>query len=891
MDHIFAFKILMLLLTVSLRNAQIWYEAPEPYQFLHGNCQNCHPPVKASPDPLVAMTWSLRSNTSQLQIYRVDRPVRYWVSPPNTVEFVVQDRFPHFSVVVFQNCTITFDWGVERAAWMELISAHDLTTTAEDIQVLASISEFNEPYPGKTKYLTKYGDHTYRLETNQELYEGMRFSFLHFKFFRENATPITISNLSIVAKIKPINYTGSFSSSDAELTRTWYTGAYGVRLNMEEDQFNSILIERGDRVAIQGDGHPTIDAALVAFSSYDLIRKSLFETDSSHRNVVDDYIMAYPLYWCLSVMDYFMATGDLDTVQKLIPDIMILLNRRIEDFLDPNLDITWFGWDDRLGNGWCFHKHNDRCSREALLAFVSLVIRVCNDFRKVLRLLDMPLEAQKYQHLSNEMTSNLRRVPEWPLGFGIHSATNAITAGIPTRAELNFWMNSTLNDSLTVCSFSQFNQYWILQGFGNADRMEHALASIKLCWGPMLKLGNGCFWEVSSPEWVSFMKDGDLAPHLPSYCHPWSSGVTAWLSHVMGGIQPLLPGYAEFLAAPYVSLQYHTVHAAITTPHGKITVNATLSPNGMECSPVFLYRAVVTSPTRGIFGIRTKLWNRHGEIKGVLHDLVQNDVVPGTILSRDYVIQLLGDSARTQNHLYLPIEESGTHTIKARYRSLASCRVEQRQGNNSDGSRMAPFPDPKYPTKNPNLDRDSQGDGLFRYGREGYLLLGCDSEGNDVNHLPWFISNITIRRHGFPGWLPFLDREFVGVSMDNPVYLPLYLATNHTVSQRALGMVGLDDGGGGDINCIFVDIVTVPTISRTFSVSLYLVAKSNKNQHAIRVMDLQSLNIIAPTLLISNYERGVWWTVEYNKSIRLKFMNMKGIHLSAIAFASDMEVS
>ena len=38
--------------------------------------------------------------------------------------------------------------------------------------------------------------------------------------------------------------------------------------------FNSILIDRGDRVSIQGDGHPTMAAALSAFGSPDVYVKS-----------------------------------------------------------------------------------------------------------------------------------------------------------------------------------------------------------------------------------------------------------------------------------------------------------------------------------------------------------------------------------------------------------------------------------------------------------------------------------------------------------------------------------------------------------------------------------------------------------------------------------------
>ena len=106
---------------------------------------------------------------------------------------------------------------------------------------------------------------TYRLEPNKELYEGVRYAWLLFEPPRgATVAPWTISGLRIVCKVKPVNYTASYASSDTLIERVWYQGAYAVRLNMEASEFNSILMERGDRVAIQGDGHPTMAAALTA---------------------------------------------------------------------------------------------------------------------------------------------------------------------------------------------------------------------------------------------------------------------------------------------------------------------------------------------------------------------------------------------------------------------------------------------------------------------------------------------------------------------------------------------------------------------------------------------------------------------------------------------------
>ena len=180
------------------------YEAPEPYVYLNDNCVRCNPPVEASPDPLVSMTWSDKTNTSQLQIYRIDRPVKFWVSPPGAADFVAtrttdsttSGLSPPFSILVYRNCTVTLDWGVERAAWFELISDDGLGSNGR-FQVKASISEYNEPYPDKTRSLTKYGNRTYRLETNPQLYEGVRFSFLHFDFF--SICFLTIINFKFTA--------------------------------------------------------------------------------------------------------------------------------------------------------------------------------------------------------------------------------------------------------------------------------------------------------------------------------------------------------------------------------------------------------------------------------------------------------------------------------------------------------------------------------------------------------------------------------------------------------------------------------------------------------------------------------------------------------------------
>jgi hypothetical protein len=227
----------LLQFAVAVVEATIWEPFPDLFDYNpEGNL-----PQPSSSDPLVSYTWNERVHQSQqLQVYRVNRVAAYKATGSiHGTESLLTNSSTN--LVISGSGELMLDYGVERAAWLEFRSP-DL-----DGEVRAAISEFQSPQ--KSLSVTKYGD-TYRLETNKELYEGIRFVWLYFP---KVSRPFRITKLQLVAKIKPISYTGSFRAADEELTESWYTGAYAVRLNMEADAFNSVLVERGDRVAIQGD--------------------------------------------------------------------------------------------------------------------------------------------------------------------------------------------------------------------------------------------------------------------------------------------------------------------------------------------------------------------------------------------------------------------------------------------------------------------------------------------------------------------------------------------------------------------------------------------------------------------------------------------------------------
>lgn len=278
-----------------------------------------NPPQPASVDPLVTWTWpdagaatnggggdvgggsSARGGTggghttanfSQLEQYTVERAVAAVATPDGGgrdvflgVDSLLTGGNTTNVTVVGCGASLRIDWGVERAAWFEFDSPDAPAGGADGgVTIEASLSEFTDPYPHKTqppkRYNTRGGGDatttTFRLETNPQLFEGLRFVWLYVHCAGSPAADGTastaaddetmaaataaasssppvwhISAARVVAQAKPVGYTSRFSSPNDVVTRAWWSGAYGVRLNMLSDVFGSILVERGDRVSIQ----------------------------------------------------------------------------------------------------------------------------------------------------------------------------------------------------------------------------------------------------------------------------------------------------------------------------------------------------------------------------------------------------------------------------------------------------------------------------------------------------------------------------------------------------------------------------------------------------------------------------------------------------------------
>ena len=174
----FTAGLLLLCATPATADEAVPLPLVEPYPYLHGDDPHGAPAVAASPDPLVSTTWSAVTNITGLQVYNVTVPVGWVASPPSAFSGLDSLASGQPQITVRGSGSLRLDFGREHAAWFEFESA-DLGSQASAVRT--SISEYNEPWPGKTQAPKSYGGGQYRLETNNQLYEGVRYAWIFFE--------------------------------------------------------------------------------------------------------------------------------------------------------------------------------------------------------------------------------------------------------------------------------------------------------------------------------------------------------------------------------------------------------------------------------------------------------------------------------------------------------------------------------------------------------------------------------------------------------------------------------------------------------------------------------------------------------------------------------------
>lgn len=787
------------------------------------------PAIAQSPDPLVSYRWPKPQANDALEIYLI--------KPKNASADIVSsfDNLPSLTgdspnVTVKGTGSIRMDFGMENAAWLEFDSP-DLVGNVE-----MSISEYNQPngYLGKTMTPKKYGN-TYRLELNTDLYEGVRFGWIHVRSF---TSAWHITGIRIVCQIKPTNYNGSFACSDSMLTRIWYTGAYTVKLNNLKDYLGAILMYRGDRFSWTGDAHPAQAASMVAFGNFDFVKKNILYTSTQSNG-----IRSYALYWVLSLIDYYKYTGDTITLKSLITNACGKLNDAYSAYgTNPNLE--YYGWDERLGAGF---EHPN--ITEPQNAYKMLSIRVWKEFAEAMGTFGRTDLRDKYTSYANEKITAIRKNASWYQSFGLHAGTDAVTTGLLSSVEKKAIYENSFTDKVNRVSYSPFNQYFVIQAFAQLNKYDDALSSIRDLWGGQIRYGGTTFFEDYRPSWNAIIHTNDPVPNnqcgFTSLCHPWGAGVTKWLSEEVLGIKPTSPGFATFDIIPHLGRTLTSVSGKTPTSLGDIQANFDISTG--NCS--------VTSPagTIGRIGIpKAEKTITSIKVNGSLAwDGIFNSVVG------------IGGANEDSMFVYLTGVQPGTQSIVVNYSGITPQYSELTE---------------VYPAKSIGIDSVTSGNWGRVYGKDGYVLCNYNGNGIDKKSLPSYVSSVNyykVKGNGLP-----MNTVWASNTNDRRALAP---DTANSVPRNAACLYAMD---GDQIGYTFTSNINI-TGTHDYRISLYFVDWDKKGrQIGVEMFDANTLNLIAPVKIVKNCQGGAYLTYSYNKSAKFRFNVIRGDNavLSGIFF-------
>ncbi|GAC1664280.1 MAG: hypothetical protein NVS9B4_19660 [Candidatus Acidiferrum sp.] len=377
----------------------------------------------------------------------------------------------------------------------------------------------------------------------------------------------------------PVEYRGSFESSDPLLNRIWETGAYTIHLCMQDDIWDAPKRDRGRWIGDLDVGGKVINTI---FADHFLVEDTM--TRLIGESPVNEHVNNIPGYsalWVTSLADYYRHTGAKDYLAKVHGRLVELLKLMDSGFDEKNIYINpqkqWLFVD------WAPGLYAD--NSETRFATQIEFYRAYVEAAYLLRELGDKDAAEHYHQRAaaiKESTNRYLRDPRTAT-YGPRWQTNAaaILSGLATPAQYSSIWNGVLkyvrqdqSDSPTV---SPYYNYYVVTAMAETGHRLEALQWLRKYWGGMLDEGATSFWEAFDLRWpknnyhVSLQADG-TSGFFVSLAHGWSSGPTAWLMEQVLGIHPTGAGFSQVTIRPDL-IDLSWAKGIEPTPNGPIVIN------------------------------------------------------------------------------------------------------------------------------------------------------------------------------------------------------------------------------------------------------------------------------------------------------------------------------
>jgi alpha-L-rhamnosidase len=451
------------------------------------------------------------------------------------------------------------------------------------VQIIAGISPRKRPHRLRIRFGESAGEAMGQPNNDHSLHDAgievaangaTEFGATGFRFVRldaaEPGADVEIKAVRAVSLMREDEAVGSFECSDPLLNRIWETGAYTLRLCLQDYVWDGV---KRDRLVWIGDLHPEAVVASAVFGKDAAVERSLDLTrDETPLPRFMNHCVSYSLWWIIIHDHWYRTHGDLDYLKQQGPYLTALLEQMAAsigaDGREQLPEWRFLDWP----------TSDDKAALHAGLQALLCIAMECG------ARLGAALNANDTVKLCRRAVRALRRPAPPAVDRKQVCALQALAA---------------LRDPVTVneqdlqrdpCrGLSTFYGYYVLQARALANDIDGALETMRRYWGGMLSVGATTFWEHFELDWLEGAGRIDELPQpgrrdihrdcgaycfkgwRHSLCHGWAAGPTAWLSEHVLGVRALKPGMRQIALAPRLgSLSW--ARGTIPTVRGPIQV-------------------------------------------------------------------------------------------------------------------------------------------------------------------------------------------------------------------------------------------------------------------------------------------------------------------------------
>jgi len=447
----------------------------------------------------------------------------------------------------------------------------------------------------------------YRPGGRDEVYSPLWFRTFRFVKIsvQTGDTPLTINPPRLTETRYPLNDYVNFATPADWVKPVWDISLRTLELCMHETYEDCPFYEQLQYVM---DTRLQILFTYAISNDVTLARKTLhdYHTSILPEGIVQSrfptknfqVIPAFALHWIFMLRDYYMETGDVDTLDRYRPTVESILawfkRKTGESGLVENLGYWDFAdWTDAWRSGVPNAARTGPSTIQNLV--YAYALRVGADIMQTLKIDEL---ARRYKNERKNILFNIE-ITTWCHKKGLykegpgfdeysqHAQVWAVINGLATGARAQKIMTRVLEDKdLVPCSFVW--QYYLFRALEKADMYEET-EKLWPMWQELLGLDLTTIPEIPSK-------------YTRSDCHAWGALLLYELPRRFLGVQALEPGYKKISIRP-MGLFLGKMSGRVPTPHGDVTVQWSVKDGQFKLQGNTPVPAELTLPNGIVFDV------------------------------------------------------------------------------------------------------------------------------------------------------------------------------------------------------------------------------------------------------------------------------------------------